>query len=98
MKPRIKKDPYRVDGYICRSMEEIRGITGWIKATGSSIEEAYKNWEERAEDFRQRSDEATQRFNNLVKHDQWVTDANLRLSKPIAFWRSLLCAVKGKRP
>lgn len=98
MKPRIKKDPYRVEGYICRSMEERRGIVGWIKATGDTMEAAYKNWEERVTYFRKESEEAVQRFNNLVQHDQWVTDANLRISKPVAFWHSLLSALKGKRP
>jgi len=98
MKLRIKKDPYGVDGYICRSMEERCGIVGWIKATGDTMEAAYKNWEERATYFRKESQEAVQRFNNLVQHDQWVTDADLRISKLVAFWRSLLNSIKGKRP
>ena len=50
MKPRIRKDQWAVKGFICRSYEP----SNWredlkrpIIGSGDTVEEAYRNWEEK---------------------------------------------------
>lgn len=98
MKPRIRKDLFRSEGFLCKSKETRRGISGWVGATGTTPETAYENWSKKAEEFRKESVLAQQRFENLRDFDQWVTNSELRISKPVAFWRRLLRSVKGEQP
>lgn len=98
MKPRIRKDLFRPEGFLCKSKETRRGISGWVGATGDTPEAAYANWAKRVEEFREESAIAQQRFENLRDFDQWVPDSELRgISKPVAFWRRLLRSVKGEK-
>lgn len=50
MKPRIRKDLFKTEGFICRSYEP----SNWredlkrpIIGSGDTVEEAYRNWEEK---------------------------------------------------
>lgn len=98
MKPRIRKDLFRAEGFVCRSKETRRGLSGWVASSGATPEAAYANWVTRVEEFRKESKLAQQRFENLRDHDQWVVDADLRgVSKPVAFFRRLLRSAKGEQ-
>lgn len=51
VKPKIRKDLFKNQGFNCRSTERAKQTGGstWVIATGDTMEEAYANWQRRRE-------------------------------------------------
>lgn len=93
MKPRLLDTGKAQHRFRCRSEGEIRQAKGWLCGFGETAEEAYANWQKRIEGFDEQKRIAAQRFKNLQRFDQWVTDEKL---VGVSAFRKLVAAVKAK--